>query len=321
MRTLLKMNKFLNLFLVGALSLLGGFASAKTEIQVYSFSEVPAQQPIRLGLIAGPMKDGKTAFEKVENLEVLEGRSAGDRLYLSRTEIARILQEKMADDHDFTFRIPNQLVVESRNNFIPAVDVNAKLLELIRKTCESCLVKIKDLKVPEIKTTEVMTAWSIDGAQVALRGAVLLPLQVQFKNGSQKIFWAPVHISLERQGLVARRSLKMGDRLAAEDYELKPVDITYQKESLASETEAQSQILAHYVSAGQALVAGDLKREPAAVRGQLIRVLAGGEELEVSIQAVAEEAGSIGDLIKLKIPESQKLISGKIIEKGVVRLQ
>lgn len=314
-------NNILKLVAAGLLSMSGATSLAKTEIQVYSFSEVPAQKPIRLGLIAAPLKDGKSDFEKIENLEVMDGRKAGDKLYLGRIEIARILQDKLADDHEFTFRIPNQMIVESRNNYIPYVDVMHKVSELVRKNCEPCSIRIRDLKIPEIKTTETMTSWDLDSSQVSLRGAVLLPLQVQFQNGSQKIFWAPVHISLERPGLVARRPLKMGDHVTAEDYEIKSVDVTYQKESLVSEAEAQSQILARYVSAGQPIAAGDLKREPAALRGQMIRVVAGGEELEVTIQAIAEEAGAIGDMIKLKIPESQKLISGKIIDKGVVRLQ
>jgi flagella basal body P-ring formation protein FlgA len=314
-------NNILQILVASLLLGLSGSAWARTEVQVYSFSEVPAQQPVRLGLIAGPATNAKSDFEKIENLEIMSGRAAGDRLLMSRVEIARMLQEKMPEGHDVTFHIPNQLVVEAKNNLIPVSDVHQKVIQLITKSCASCSAKIRDLKVPTIKTTEIMTSWDIDASQVSLRGAVLLPLQVQFQNGSQKTFWAPVHIFLEQTGLVSRRALKMGDRLSAEDLEKKTVDITYQKESLVSESEAETQVLARYVPAGQALTAGDLKREPAAQRGQLVRVLAGGEDLEVSLQAVAEEAGAIGDMIKLKIPDSQKLISGKIIEKGVVRLQ
>jgi flagella basal body P-ring formation protein FlgA len=65
----------------------------------------------------------------------------------------------------------------------------------------------------------------------------------------------------------------------------------------------------------------DLKREPAAHRGQVVRALVGDQDFEISINASAEENGFIGDLIKVKNLETQKMMSGIVIDKGVVKVQ
>lgn len=296
-------------------------ALARTEIQINPFSEVPALKPIRLGSIAAPVHDGDSHFEQIQDYEILAPRKTGDRYFLSRIEVARLLQEKIVIDHEFSFRIPNQIVVEAKQNLVIDSDVTRKILAKMKSKCSDCQFSVRDLKVPEIQSSEIMTDWELDDSQVTLRGAVLLPLKARFQNGSQKTFLVQAKLGEERQMMVARRDLKLGERISDEDYEMKWLDVTYQRESPLKESEAKSRVLARYLRAGSPLMIGDMKHEPGAMRGQIVTLIAGGQDLEVTSQAVAEEQGAIGDLIKVKISDSQKVISGKVIEKGVVRIQ
>ena len=292
----------------------------RVEVQILGYAEVPANQSVKMGLIAQPGVDETSKFESIENLEVLPARPAGDRRFLGRVEMARALQEALGGS-DFSFKIPNQMIIESRANFISRFDLNKALKFEALKQCPDCELKIRDVRIPELKDLGGdLLSWSIDASQTKLLGSFLVPIRVQTGSG-EKNFFASGTIDAFKQGYVTRKAIPAGERLTESDLEMKIVNVTYLKGSLLQAQDLKGQLLAKYVVAGQPLLSGDIKKEPAAVRGQLMKVIAGDETLEINTQAIAEEPGFVGDLIKLKNTETQKLISGKIIDKGLVKLQ
>ncbi len=314
--------QFLALTALGLVCLLfvGDCWGHKVEVQLLSYSEAPANQPVRLGHFAVPAADPEAKFENVQDVEVFSPRQAGERRFLGRIEVVRAIQEKVSSE-DFTFKIPNQMIIDIKRNHLAKMDVERTLVSEIQKQCGECQIRLRDLKLPNLNLTdEEMTSWSLDTSQAKLLGSFVVPLKVQFPSGPQG-FLVTATADIFKTGLVARRVIAAGERIAGGDLEKKTVDVTYLKGSLLKEDEIQGQLAARYLVAGQTLVSGDIRREPAALRGQLMKVIAGDEELEVTVQALAEENGFVGDMIKLKNIETQKLISGKILEKGVVRLQ
>lgn len=294
--------------------------ASKVEVQLLSYAEVPANVPVKMSYIATPVSGETTKFETIEDLEIFDGRPAGDHRFLGRVEMARALQQALGSN-EFTFKIPNQMIIETRKNFITRADLQKALNVEIQKQCPGCEVKTRDLRIPELKdATEEMLSWSIDASQTKLFGSFLVPIKVRFSSG-EKSYFASGTTDVFKEGFVTRRALPAGERLSENDLEKKMVNVTFLKGSLLQADELKGQLLAKYIVSGQPLLSGDIKREPAANRGQLMKVIAGDDTLEVSSQAVAEEAGYIGDLIKLKNTETQKLISGKIVDKGLVRLQ
>ncbi len=309
--------------LASALSLFlmaGDCEASKIEVQLLGYAEVPANAPVKMSYIAVPIEDDNNKFEAIEDLEIFSGRPAGDHRFLGRVEMARALQQTLGSN-EFTFKIPNQMIIETKKNHIAHSDLQKALNLEIQKQCLGCEVKIRDLRLPELKdATEDMLSWSIDASQTKLLGSFLVPIKVRFASGEKSYFISGT-MDAFKPGFVTRRAIPAGERLSESDLELKRVNVTYLKGSLLQADELKGQILAKYIVSGQPLLSGDIKREPAASRGQLMKVIAGDEALEISSQAIAEEPGYVGDFIKLKNTETQKLISGKIIDKGLVRLQ
>jgi flagellar basal body P-ring formation protein FlgA len=314
--------KLLALTAFGLFSLLfvGDCWGHKVEVQVLGFSEVPANRPVRLGLFALPIADPESKFENVQDVEIFDPGKPGDRRFLGRVEIVRAIQDKISSD-EFTFRIPNQMILETKKNLIARFDIERELLSEVQKQCGECEVRLRDLKVPRLNMiSEDLISWSLDASQTKLQGSFVIPLKAQFSSGTQN-FLVTATASIFKSALVTRRMITAGERIGEADLEMKKVDVTFLKGSLLTNIEAKGQLAARYLVAGQTVLSGDIKREPAALRGQLMKVIAGNEDLEVTTQALAEEAGFVGDLIKLKNTETQKFISGKILEKGVVKLQ
>jgi flagella basal body P-ring formation protein FlgA len=65
----------------------------------------------------------------------------------------------------------------------------------------------------------------------------------------------------------------------------------------------------------------DLKREPAAQKGQMVQALIGTEEYEISASMLAEENGFVGDTVKVKNTETKKILSAVVVAKGLVKIQ
>lgn len=329
------MNRVLIVFIIGIVSLSSQSESyvdssllgeTKTEIQINSFSEVPAGLSIKLGDIAVEIKKGDIAFSEIEEIDVFTSRAGGEKYFLSRHEVARALENKVSTK-EFKFKIPNQIIITAKNNLI-SYRLVAK--EIIKKAIESCQcqVSLRDLRLPRIESEQLMQNWSLDFSNINLKGNFLVPMKVVFQDRTldnnkeiSQTFWVTGQTDLSKQAYVARKALKPGEQININDFELKPINVTYLKGSPLNESEFSELVAAKYISSGQTLLIEDTKKELAAKKGQVIKVLAGTEELEVTMQATAEESGIVGDLIKIKNFESQRMMTGKLIEKGVVRLQ
>lgn len=295
-------------------------ASEKLEVYVYPYSEVPANEAVRLGLIAGPDASGFEQFAEIENIEILQPRKAGEKSFVSQKEMANALKEAVSSSR-YTFRIPNQIIVESKENLIPQLYLARKIIRAAQDQCAGCVVKIRDMRVPEIPRGRQMKSWDLDFTGLRVAGSNLIPLVAKMENGQDLRLFVQTQTHLEKLLPVSKRTLAIGERLSEQDVELKYVNVTFEKQSLLEKTDIVGKLVGKYLAVGQPFHAMDIKREPAAARGQIVRVLAGDENFEVSIQAQAEEPGFVGDIIKIKNTDSQKFMSGQLIEKGVVKLQ
>jgi flagella basal body P-ring formation protein FlgA len=128
-------------------------------------------------------------------------------------------------------------------------------------------------------------------------------------------------VKVQKSVPVARRFIRFGERIQMEDVEMAESNITHLKEESPLLSQVIGLIANKSLAAKTPVILSDLKREPAARKGQVLKALIGSSDFEVSINALAEENGFIGDVIKIKNSETQKTISAIIVEKGVVKVQ
>ena len=93
------------------------------------------------------------------------------------------------------------------------------------------------------------------------------------------------------------------------------------REVIVSSEHLMGMQAARFLNAGQIISFSDLKKETVLKKGQMVKAIAGHAFFEVSISAQAEEPGSIGDVIKIKNMDSQKVFAARIVEKGLVRIE
>ncbi len=311
------------LFLISLI--ISQLALARPEVLVLELAEVDENQIITLGEIA-EFKNftDQSAQDKIAEVEVLQNWQAGQSVKYENRELSNLIKIALDragyKDEMPSFNIPASVKIENSLSPINKRAVERKIVEYLKQSCSACQFKIEDTKVPKIKGIDVQTDWELDFNKMQNRGSFSLPLYVHQGDGD-KPYWITGKIRVFRDVPVALRQINFNERLQENDFEIKLVEVTFAKDGVPSGQEVIGHSLQRAVNAGQAIYRSFLKREPALTRGQIARIVSHSGNIEVSGQAVAEESGFVGDVIKLKNIDTQKLISGQIVEKGMVRLQ
>lgn len=298
---------------------LGATTWARPEIEIPAQVEISQRPLLRLGDIAH-LKGGNSNLLKFLDDVVLreDARDLVLSNHINSQEILMKVRAIMKSRNDVrsltpSFKIPSQVKVTFSQDAVSREEVARKVLNHLQMSCGDCEYKVSVTKTP----VPTQKDWDLDFSQLSSKGSFLLPL----REGSDQNKWISGTIRVSQLTPVATRLISQGERVQASDFRMVMTDITYAKDSAVRLQDVQGQIAARSLSVGAPMWASDLKREPAAKKGQIVKAMLGDETFEISVNMQAEDNGFIGDLIKVKNIETQKVMSGLVVEKGVVKLQ
>lgn len=203
--------------------------------------------------------------------------------------------------------VVNQNVVEAT--------LLSQLRQGYRSICEDCRIEFKDVKIPKF-TAEDSPDLKIDFENLKWGGSFLLP--VTFLGQTQAYISGQVR--LHRQGLISARALNALEIITTADIKTDWLDVTFLKDELANEADLNGVVSRRFIGIRQPLLKSDLRRPQVITRGQMIKVVTGDEQFEVTAQMKAEENGSVGDYIRVK-SDLNKVLTVKVIEPGTGRLE
>ena len=189
-----------------------------------------------------------------------------------------------------------------------------KLSNYLGSQCVGCEIILEKIAAAGIPANQ---PWTVKWEEIKLAPSMLVPVIIDANSPH----WVSVNARIKKNVLVSKRFLNFDERISDSDFETKLMDITYSKEDpVTFESFKTYQKTARPVTKGKPIFPSDLKRDPAAERGQTVKVIVGDSTFEVSLSGVAEESGHIGDMIRVKNPDNKKVFSAVVIEKGVVRI-
>lgn len=194
-----------------------------------------------------------------------------------------------------------------------------KILNHLLVQCAPCEISIQKTQVP---VKEIPKDWAVSWSELKLSPSILVPLHSSSPSALNSAFWVSLQIKIKRMALVARRNLNYEETVGDADFEEKMTEMTFSKEDpLGFEALKTYQKTARPIAKGRAIFPADLKKEHAALRGKTVKVMAGEAGFEISLSALAEESGHVGDIIRVKNVESKRIFSAVIVERGVVKIQ
>lgn len=296
-------------------------AEPRPEIQVQSQVDVPEHKNIQIMDIAkfGTMAPDIAAAAM--EIMILPAPKDGESRTYRNNEIIKILKSKINDndmigDLSWSYFIPDSVQVTGHKMPISSLSAENQIRNAMLKQCRDCNVKIKNLKVPNFHEPIVYKDCSLQTDGVKLTGTFLLPVQCHTNT-----YWVSGTASISKMAPVATRQIHPGDPITAADFRKAEVDLTFAKDGVAQDKDLVGQVAARPIFVNQPIFRGDLRKEIAVFRGQPVRTLLGDENFEVSSSGTAEEQGSVGDTVRVKNSDTQKIMAGVVVEKGLVRLQ
>lgn len=303
-------------------------AASRPEISIQSGSglTVASGMPVQLKDIGGAGFVPGDVMAKAGAIVVMDALNDGETRSYTNSEMVRLLKEKVAADSElavlkWTYFVPETVKVTGRKNALSISRINSLILESLSGKCDRCSFRLNNVKVPAVQEPQAMTAMELETSPLKVAGSFLLPLRISFTTGGDKIYYITGQVVGRAKALVATRALQMGEKIGSRDVKEQDTEIGLTNDAFATIEDLDGKTAGRSIQMGRAIYKSDLRRELVVQRGQMIRAVSGSEVFEVSAQMMAEDNGAVGDTVRLKNVETQKLMSGRVVERGVVRIQ
>lgn len=216
---------------------------------------------------------------------------------------------------------PSRVVVSRKSFKFQKANVEEVLRSQFASACADCEIEISNLALPAVpKTIPSHAPWKVRTRGEIPKGSFSVPVEIG-EEGATRSFWITGSIAVFKQAPVATRAIGAGERIQPEDFIVQKKDVTFATDSIATPPDLGASIAGRSIAAGSVIWRGSLRREAAIKFGDVVKVVAGTEEWQVSIEGVAQSAASVGDPVKVKIPRTQKVISGLVKDKGWVEVR
>lgn len=312
---------FLRTLTVG-MTMMASLAWARPEVIFPAEVEVSNTAVISVFQVAEMKELTGLAFSEIAKMPLVDKIEKEENLVLLGQEISKKLRELVKNSEllkkvNPSFKIPTEIHIRIRQDGFSKIELERSIKNILLSRCETCSFQIHLNALPKM----VRVNWNIDWDQEIKYGSFMIAVREPEQSANVANKWVTGTLRVQKKVPVAKKLVRFGERLQSEDLEILEADITYVKEETPDLSQVVGLIANRTLTPRAPILLSDLKKEPAARRGQVVRALVGDRDFEVSINASAEENGFIGDLIKIKNPETQKTMSAIVIDKGVVKVQ
>lgn len=303
-----------------------GVGSSATEIRVKAVVEVDGTHEITLGDITEFGSLDESVVARLKQVPLADAPGPGETRSFTDVGLVPIfrshLQEIRPGSGGVNLRIPSRVTVVRRNFRIRPQEIEAEIKTQMKVFCGECEFEISGLSLPAIGTgLPAGSKWRLLPRAEMPKGGFSLPLEITHEDLSRRMFWVSGTLAVRRRVPVASRALAAGEKVSSEDFTMQVRDVTFANDVPASEAELGSLVVARPVPAGQILWRSHVRRDVAIRNGDVVKVVAGGDAWSVTVDGVAQGSGYIGELIRVRIPRTQKIVSGLLKEKGLVEVR
>ncbi len=287
------------------------FIIAKTgEITVSSAVEISPRMQISAYDIVETKNVSPALLESLKNIVIAD----------SKTE--KILQSEFAKkirQIDARFIIPREIKLIKSTQSISRMElerkIKNKILSVSSNNCETCDFKISISSVPK----NIDSSWDLDLNIDLNKKSLMIPI-FSTSPAMQK-GWVTIELKKYQNIFVSKQDIKSNESITEQMVTKEVREVSSIRSIITSMQELSGKQTNRYISSGQILNAQDFKKELVLKKGQIVKAIYDNTQIQVSLSAVAEESGMIGDIIRFKNLDSQKIFSAKVLEKGLVQIE
>lgn len=248
----------------------------------------------------------KANYELLKKLSEIKINKTSSHITMTREEMLKVIRQVNLENFNLQWMIPDLVEVQFHEQ-IEKSEIERKVANHLRTLCEECDFEVQIDHLPTYKSKD----WQISFQDVTLKNSYLLSARAD-----EKSYWISVRQKIFKTVPVSTRWIPALQRVQPGDVELKRADISNLKDGFLSVDQIVGASLLRSIPIGSVVSAADIKREAAVKRGQVLKAQIESADFEISVSAIAEEPGFIGDVIKIKTNDKQ--MSAKVKDNGSV---
>ncbi len=257
---------------------------------------------------------------KLTKLSIGDAPQLGEQRVYSARVIAEALRESF-NTKEWSVQIPSQVVVQNRGYELVSETVQTELLTKWQALCADCKIIIQGLQLPVLPVTLTNRPWKFEPITRLPRGHFSQKLIVVGVDSREQYFWVNGDMAIQQKVPVLNRSTPINTRLTVDDFKMQWRDMTLATDTTPLDKEIAGQQVRFTMNANDIIFRGSLVREKAVQRGEIVKVLVGEDQWQISTQAITQQDGFIGDTIRLKNLQTQKVITGRVTGLGEVEIR
>ena len=298
-------------------------SSAAPEIIFSARTEVGAKSELHLSDIAKVSGFGDAKVEDaLREISLGDSPRAGEMRKFTDVGLAQVLRSHLSNLHgeqNVHLVIPESVTVMGALEF-PRQMVMIELRDQLQALCSPCQIEITQLTTPTLQEQSAVESWHIRSRSDLPRGNFSVPIDIKFRNGKLQSAWLTGSMIVKKNILVLKNSKLQGDALSINDFTEEIRDVTFSGIQPANRLDVEGAVVMQSMEAGAIISKNKLRRQPGAIFGETVKVQSASEQWQISVDGVAQKSAQIGENISVKIPRTQKTLSGKLISRGIVEV-
>lgn len=296
-----------------------GMAESKTVIRFPVEPEISHQAQYSLLDLVEVENPKEGILRQLSRAQVPVRWTQGSRWSLSSEQILAVLRQNRMSQRGVEILLPKSTQPKKSADILSAPHLKRIITLIAKSECKTCEFKVDLHNIPKV----LLSDWEWDPFSVKFRGAFTTLIKMP---DSRWTGWLTGFVRWKSPVLITQKNISYQEKIQSSDVTESLRDITYSKDLITDREEVIGLIAARALSSSTVLTRTDLRKEPMVKRGQVVKTIMGrlqpgDSDYEVSVVAVAEEPGVMGDIIKVKNADSQKLLSATVIDYGVVRIK
>ncbi len=283
------------------------FAFAKKgEMTFPSAVEVSPREVISLYDIVETKNISEDILSNLKSIEIADQNTKT----ISKSDLIRKLRGV-----DAFFLFPNEIKILRSKQNVSRMELERKIKNQLLSRCANCEYQIQINSVPQ----NLLSDWSVDLNVDLNKNTVMIP--VYSDSQAERKGWITAEIKKHAQTAVLNRSVKVGEVITEDMITVEKRLIQNQVDAVIDAKNIIGMQASRFLTAGQILSFRDLKKETIMKKGQIVKAIFGKGQFDISISAIVEESGSVGDVIKVKNMDSLKMFAATIVDRGLVKIE
>lgn len=297
-----------------------------TYIRVRPNVFVTPNSPVKLSQLVDIQGVPKELQAKMAEISVSVAPLEGERQEINDENIMSVLRpliqsERSKSSNRIQLIVPKVITLLTSRGVMTKDLIATELLQAWRPLCSACQLEISNLIVPQIQNLKNVQDWSLNIKSELPKGTFTIPVQVIRTDGSSSTLWVNGRLTTKRRVPVANRILQFNDRVAPTDFNWEYRDTSYALDGVPTSEEIVGHKLRQGLRVDEILWKNMLERERAVRRGDLVQIRSTSGAWEITMNAIAQQDGFVGDTINLKNPRSNTVLVGQVIGQGEVDLR